>query len=153
MSDISMPTVIVKRHTDENGQLTAEQIVGESKQVVYRHVVLEQVPHIRLGIKVLVSGNPNPLIKIDLSDTIENSQQYKVDFSQSKIWFHPSIEGKFVAVDYWGIGHELIHSSRVYTQALGSVPTQTLDDILKDYVKLQGKVSQLEQRILQLENN
>lgn len=125
-------TSIIKKHTDANGNTIIKNIEDEFKQVVHSHVVLEQIPHSLMNFEVyLVTTTKNlnrltgdysvdqsftRLTMIEHTKTILNENQYKVDFTEGKVWVHPDLEGKILSLNYWGEGYSLIHTSRVYTQ-------------------------------------
>ena len=125
-------TSIIKKHTDSNGNTIVKNIENEFKQVVNNHINLEQVPHSLMSFEVyLVTLTKNEDAKsgsytIDQSfsrmymaegnASLLNETQYKVDFTEGKVWVHPDLEGRVLSVNYWGEGYSLIHTSRVYTK-------------------------------------
>lgn len=126
-------TNIIKRHVDENGSQIVEQVYNEQKQIVKNHIVLEQIPHPHYSMDVSYIDNNTTvrLSSIAYAEDIYDTNQYKVDFTQGKIWVHPTLEGKMLNISYWGIGYELIHASRVYTELNknGDI-VESLDDII-----------------------
>lgn len=132
-------TLITQSHTDANGNNICEQIENELKQVVDREVLLEQIPHPHLGVQIIfpevnvVNGTTNNIVlkEIDKNEIISNKNEMKIDYVTGKVTVHYSLEGKYVLCNYWGKGHSLIHSSRVYTKLdeYGSI-VQTLEDLI-----------------------
>lgn len=138
-------TTILQRHTDAYGNNVCEEIKDELKQVIDREVLLEQIPHPYLGIAVvypeknIVDGAITNLVlkEIHMKETINNKNEIKIDYNTGKIMTHYSLEGKYLKISYWGRGHSLIHSSRVYTQLdeYGDV-RQTLEQMIDIIYKL-----------------
>ena len=122
----STHTNIIKKHTDINGNLIVESIDGEVKQVCNSHVVLEQIPHSLMNMEVsLINYIQTTDDVMDASYSLMNmvndnvivlqEDEYKVDYNEGKVWVNANLEGKYLSINYWGIGHSLIHLSRVYT--------------------------------------
>lgn len=133
-------TTLLQRHTDVNGNNVCEEIKDEVKQVIDREVLLEQIPHPYMGMSVVYSEkNPatnnvtNTILKeIDMNETLTSFDQMKVDYNTGKIILHYALEGKYLNISYWGMGYNLIHSSRVYTKLDENLNvTQTLEDIIE----------------------
>ena len=87
------------------------------------------------------------LTEVDYTEPLTSPSEYKVDYSEGKVWFHPSLEAKKVSVDYYGLGYDMIHVNRVYTQydeisgdvteTLGVINNETylkMRDFLKSYM-------------------
>ena len=125
--------IILKRHTDSSGNFTAKRILNEKKQIIKRQVLLEQIPHPHLGLKVHIENSDINLVEIPINEQITSENYFKIDYTTGKIWFYEGLEALEVIVDYWGIGYDLIHANRIYTQvsSTGDV-VETLGDIL-DY--------------------
>ena len=133
-------TTIMHRHVDVNGNNVCEHIHNEKKQVVNRIVLLEQVPHPRLGLSVIypkrhpIDGTTEniKLKEIDIKDNITNQFEFKVDYTTGRIHTHQSMEGLYLNIGYWGMGYNLIHSSRIFTQLdeHGNV-VQTLEELIE----------------------
>lgn len=142
--------IITKRHTDSNGNYTTNKIVGEVKQIVKKHVLLEEIPHPHLGITV-VNTNDNTILKeVDYTEHLSNKDEYKIDYSEGKVWFHPSLEAQKVSVDYYGIGYDMINVNRVYTQInkeTGDV-IETLGDILDYAVVIIEELGEVKDAVL-----
>lgn len=167
MSDFRKYPIIMKRHTDEEGNVITIKRTDERKQITHRHIVLEDIPHPYQAIEIKTDNVWVTKFKeVPLHETIENINEYKLDYSEGKIWFHWKLEGSLVDVTYYGTGFEMIHASRVYTQNTpqGNV-TETLEDIisynsqaikvlgeLKDAINTIDRVNVLERKVAELEN-
>lgn len=133
-------TTLLQRHTDNNGNNVCEEIKDEVKQVIDREVLLEQIPHPYMGISVVYSEKnaatnnvTNTILKeIEMNETLTSFDQMKIDYDTGKIILHYTLEGKYINISYWGMGYNLINSSRVYTKLdeNGNV-IQTLEDIIE----------------------
>ncbi|MGL5649249.1 MAG: hypothetical protein ACRDDY_15525 [Clostridium sp.] len=128
------------KHNDPFGNNVCEQIENELKQVVDREIILEQIPHPHLAISVvyperhLITGEITyiKLREVDVKDSLTNTNEMKIDYRTGKITLHHSLEGKYLNASYWGVGYNLIHSSRVYTKLdeNGDI-VQTLEDLIQ----------------------
>ena len=67
---VQQTPIITKRHTDSNGNYTANKIVGETKQVIKRHILLEEIPHPHLGITVINTTDNTILTEVDYTETL-----------------------------------------------------------------------------------
>ena len=133
-------TTIMHRHVDVNGNNVCEHISNEKKQVVDRVVLLEQVPHPHLGLSIIYSKR-HPidgtienikLKEIDIKENITNQFEFKVDYTSGRIYTHQAMEGLYLNINYWGMGYNLIHSSRIFTQLdeHGNI-VQTLEELIE----------------------
>lgn len=117
-------TTIIHKHTDAEGNIIAEQIDNEIKQVVDRIVLLEQIPHRAMGTNVMLekknlfTGKIEylKLIEIDMREEITKNNQFKIDYNTGKLYVHYDLEGLNLNISYWGTGNVLLHASRIYTQ-------------------------------------
>lgn len=133
-------TTIIHKHTDAEGNIVAEQIDNEMKQVVDRVVLLEQIPHRAMGTEVMLekknlfTGKVEyiKLIEVDMREDITKSNQFKIDYNTGKLYVHYDLEGLNLKINYWGTGSVLLHASRVYTQldANGDVVI-TLEELIE----------------------
>lgn len=133
-------TTIMHRHVDVHGNNVCEHVVNEKKQIVDRVVLLEQVPHPHLGLSVIypkrhpINGTTEniKLKEIDIKDDLVNQFEFKVDYVSGRIYTHPAMEGFYLNISYWGLGYNLIHSSRVFTQLdeHGNI-VQTLEELIE----------------------
>lgn len=117
-------TTIIHKHTDAEGNVIAEQIDNEIKQVVDRVVLLEQIPHRAMGTEVMLESKNLftgkveyiKLTEIDMREDITKNNQFKIDYNTGKLYVHYDLEGLNLKISYWGTGSVLLHASRVYTQ-------------------------------------
>lgn len=167
MRDFRKFPVIMKRHTDDDGSVITIKRTDERKQITHRHVVLEDIPHPYQALEIKTNSVWVAKFKeVPLHETIKSIDEYKLDYTQGKIWFHWKLEGEYVDITYYGTGYEMIHSSRVYTQSTpqGNV-TETLDDIISynseaikclgelgEAIKVIDRVNELERKVAELEN-
>lgn len=138
-------TTIIHKHTDAEGNIVAEQIDNEMKQIVDRVVLLEQIPHRAMGTEVMLekknlfTGKVEyvKLIEIDMREDITKSNQFKIDYNTGKLYVHYDLEGLNLKISYWGTGSVLLHASRVYTQldANGDVII-TLEELIENIKNL-----------------
>lgn len=129
--DFNIPTIITKRNTDSNGNPISVKLI-ELRQVMDNHscVVLSQIPD-ELN-RVIIEGFTE-VFDIEKLD----KKNFKVDYSQGIVYFHPFNIGKSLTIEYYGLGYELISVSRIfsYTDKNGRT-IETLEEIL-DRSKLQ----------------
>lgn len=133
-------TTIIHKHTDAEGNIVAEQVENEIKQVVDRVVLLEQIPHRAMGTEVmleqksLITGKVEyiKLVEIDMREAITKNNQFKIDYNTGKLYVHYDLEGLNLKINYWGTGSVLLHASRIYTQldANGDVVI-TLEELIE----------------------
>lgn len=119
------PVIITKRNTDSEGNPISVSLI-ETRQISDgAFIVLKQVP--------------DELYRVNVQDYTEvfdverlKVHEFKVDYSQGVVYFHPKATGKTVVVEYYGIGYELISASRVFTKydKYGNV-IETLEDVIE----------------------
>lgn len=130
-------SIIGEWNTDEYGNPSLKRITNEIKQVdpVNLCIVLEQYPSEYN--KVLISG----MYEIPIDEYIKNENQFKVDYSLRKIYFHPLQAGKYIAVtEYWGRGRTLLGAEMISTEVGdGNKVISTLRD---NIVEIKGKVAE-----------
>ena len=119
--------IIILWNTDSSGNPVSEEILNESKQVVQNTIVLTQIPD--KFYRVLVTG----FVEIEQHEEITSETQFKVNYQNGIITFHPSQEGQTINIDkYFGRGVIFTPASRIYTgvDSSGNI-TQTLYDIIE----------------------
>lgn len=124
--DYKSPIVILW-NTDSSGNPVSEEILNESKQVVQNTIVLTQIPD--KFYRVLITG----FVEIEQHEEITSETQFKVNYQNGIITFHPSQEGQTINIDkYFGRGVIFTPASRIYTgvDSSGNI-TQTLYDIIE----------------------
>ena len=119
--------IIILWNTDSSGNPVSEEILNESKQVVQNTIVLTQIPD--KFYRVLITG----FVEIEQHEEITSETQFKVNYQNGIITFHPSQEGQTINIDkYFGRGVIFTPASRIYTgvDSSGNI-TQTLYDIIE----------------------
>ena len=123
--DFNIPTIITKRNVDSGGNPISVKLI-EIRQIMdnYSCVVLSQTPDEYNRIYIEGFTEVFDIEKLD-------KKNFKVDYSQGIIYFHPFNIGKAIAIEYYGVGYELISASRVFisTDKHGNV-IDTLEEIL-----------------------
>lgn len=119
--------LLAQYNTDINGNIQAIHIIRE--QVVGSKdfsIVLGQIPDSQIGVFII---KPDNFYEVFNYDDLTEQSYYRKD---RRVYFHPSMSGKTVKVDYYGIGIDLISASSVYTQIdeYGNI-IQTLDDVFE----------------------
>lgn len=124
--DFNIPTIITKRNTDTSGSPISVKLI-EVRQVMdsYNCIVLTQIPD-ELH-RIYIEGFTE-VFDIERLD----KKNFKVDYNQGIIYFHPFNVGKTVSIEYYGTGYELISASRVFTKVdkYGNI-IDTLESILE----------------------
>lgn len=117
--------IITKRNVDDNQNPISVQL-SELKQIIDVHscIVLNQLPDEFHGIYIDGYTEVYDIEKVSINN-------YKVDYANGVIYFHPNNIGKILNVDYCGIGHTLLSASRIYTKydKNGGV-LETLEELL-----------------------
>lgn len=122
---ITNPVIITKRNVDSQGNCISIYLI-ETKQIFAEEsvIVLRQVPDEAYRIKV--QGYKEVFDREKLKQN-----EFKVDYVQGVIYFHPKAIGKTVVIEYYGIGYELISCSRIFTKydKYGNV-LETLEELI-----------------------
>lgn len=123
--DFNIPTIITKRNVDSGGNPISVKLI-EIRQIMdnYSCVVLSQTPDEYNRIYIEGFTEVFDIEKLD-------KKNFKVDYSQGIIYFHPFNIGKAISIEYYGTGYELISASRIFTKVdkYGNV-IDTLEEIL-----------------------
>lgn len=123
--DFNIPTIITKRNVDSGGNPISVKLI-EIRQIMdnYSCVVLSQTPD--QFNRIYIEGFTE-VFDIERLD----KKNFKVDYSQGIIYFHPFNIGKAISIEYYGTGYELISASRVFTKVdkHGNI-IDTLEEIL-----------------------
>ena len=119
------PVIITKRNTDSESNPISVSLI-ETRQISDgAFIVLKQVPDelYRVNVQGYTEVFDVERLKV---------HEFKVDYSQGVVYFHPKATGKTVVVEYYGIGYELISASRVFTKydKYGNV-IETLEDVIE----------------------
>lgn len=124
--DFNIPTIITKRNTDSSGSPISVKLI-EVRQVMdsYSCIVLTQIPD-ELH-RIYIEGFTE-VFDIERLD----KKNFKVDYNQGIVYFHPFNVGKAISIEYYGTGYELISASRVFTKVdkYGNI-IDTLESILE----------------------
>lgn len=117
--------IITKRNVDD-GQNPISVQLSELKQIIDVHscIVLNQLPDEFHGVYIDGYTEVYDIEKVSINN-------YKVDYANGVIYFHPNNIGKILNVDYYGIGYTLLSASRIYTKydKNGGV-LETLEELL-----------------------
>lgn len=117
--------IITKRNVDDEQNPISVQL-SELKYIIDVHscIVLNQLPDEFHGIYIDGYTEVYDIEKVSINN-------YKVDYANGVIYFHPNNIGKILNVDYYGIGYTLLSASRIYTKydKNGGV-LETLEELL-----------------------
>lgn len=117
-------------NTDNYGNPISILQQNELKQVVNSMIVLSSLPDRQQRLTI------NGYVEIGLSEKIENSNQFKCDYNNGVIHFHPSKEGQNINIDrYYSIGYFLIHASRIYLKDEND-EVVTLEEKLNEIIQM-----------------
>lgn len=124
--NFDMPSIITKRNVDSEQNPISVKIL-ETKQVMDNHycVVLSQLPD--ENNRLLIEGFTE-IFDIEKLD----KKNYKVDYAQGVVYFHPKAVGKVIVVEYYGTGYELLSASRIFTKVdrYGNI-LETLEELIE----------------------
>lgn len=125
--------IIAKRNVDDNQNPISVQLY-ELKPVIDVHscIVLNQLPDEFHGIEIEGFTQVYDIDKI-------STKNFKVDYANGVLYFHPNNIGKMLTINYYGIGCTLLSASRIYTKydKYGNV-LETLEEFIdkaKLYIK------------------
>ena len=144
------PVIITKRNTDSESNPISVSLI-ETRQISDgAFIVLKQVPDelYRVNIQGYTEVFDVERLKV---------HEFKVDYSQGVVYFHPKATGKTVVVEYYGIGYELISASRIFTKydKYGNV-IETLEDVIDSVYKIKptlDRISKSEELIDQIHSD
>ena len=124
--DFNIPTIITKRNTDSSGNPISVKLI-EVRQVMdnYNCIVLSQTPD-ELN-RIYIEGFTEVF---DIEKL--GKKNFKVDYNQGVVYFHPFNIGKTIKLEYYGIGYQLISAKKVFTKIdkYGNV-IDTLESVLE----------------------
>lgn len=102
--------IIAKRNVDDNQNPISVQLY-ELKPVIDVHscIVLNQLPDEFHGIEIEGFTQVYDIDKI-------STKNFKVDYANGVLYFHPNNIGKMLTINYYGIGCTLLSASRIYTK-------------------------------------
>ena len=144
------PVIITKRNTDSESNPISVSLI-ETRQISDgAFIVLKQVPDelYRVNVQGYTEVFDVERLKV---------HEFKVDYSQGVVYFHPKATGKTVVVEYYGIGYELISASRIFTKydKYGNV-IETLEDVIDSVYRIKptlDRISKSEELIEQIHSD
>lgn len=132
------PIIITKRNTDSEGNPISVYLI-ETKKIFSdgSFIVLKQIPD-ELE-RVTIQGYKE-VFDVERMKVHE----FKVDYEQGIVYFHPKAVGKTIVVEYHGKGYELISASRIFTKydKFGNV-IETLEDIIEKIHEIKPTLDRL----------
>lgn len=132
------PIIITKRNTDSEGNPISVYLI-ETKKIFSdgSFIVLKQIPD-ELE-RVTIHGYKE-VFDVERMKVHE----FKVDYEQGIVYFHPKAIGKTIVVEYYGKGYELISASRIFTKydKFGNV-IETLEDVLDNVYEIKSILDKL----------
>lgn len=145
------PIIITKRNTDSEGNPFSVYLI-ETKKIFSdgSFIVLKQIPD-ELE-RVTIHGYKE-VFDVERMKVHE----FKVDYEQGIVYFHPKAIGKTIVVEYYGRGYELISASRIFTKydKFGNV-IETLEDVIDSVYKIKptlDRISKSEELIDQIHSD
>lgn len=144
------PVIITKRNTDSEGNPISVSLI-ETRQIFDGpFIVLRQAPDelYRVNIQGYTEVFDIERLKV---------HEFKVDYEQGIVYFHPKAIGKTIVVEYYGRGYELISASRIFTKydKYGNV-IETLEDVIDSVYKIKptlDRISKSEELIDQIHSD
>ena len=144
------PVIITKRNTDSESNPISVSLI-ETRQIFDgAFIVLKQVPDelYRVNVQGYTEVFDVERLKV---------HEFKVDYEQGIVYFHPKAIGKTIVVEYYGKGYELISASRVFTKydKYGNV-IETLEDVIDSVYKIKptlDRISKSEELIDQIHSD
>lgn len=132
------PIIITKRNTDGEGNPFSVYLI-ETKKIFSdgAFIVLKQIPD-ELE-RVIIQGYKE-VFDVERMKVHE----FKVDYEQGIVYFHPKAIGKTIVVEYYGKGYELISASRIFTKydKFGNV-IETLEDVIEKIHEIKPTLDKL----------
>ena len=144
------PVIITKRNTDSEGNPISVSLI-ETRQIFDGpFIVLRQAPDelYRVNIQGYTEVFDIERLKV---------HEFKVDYEQGIVYFHPKAIGKTIVVEYYGRGYELISASRIFTKydKFGNV-IETLEDVIDSVYKIKptlDRISKSEELMSQIHSD
>ena len=132
------PIIITKRNTDSEGNPISVYLI-ETKKIFSdgSFIVLKQIPD-ELE-RVTIHGYKE-VFDVERMKVHE----FKVDYEQGIVYFHPKAVGKTIVVEYYGKGYELISASRIFTKydKFGNF-IETLEDVIEKIHEIKPTLDRL----------
>ncbi|MNO78989.1 hypothetical protein D3C76_701450 [compost metagenome] len=107
--------------------------IVETKKVINGQIQLNEIPVFLNKVKIndmfeVLSSNNKNLIE----------DEYRVDYIEGMIYFHPSKEGIFVTCEYKGRGNHFVSYKRIWTEEQDGKILQTLESYIKSVGNLKN---------------
>ena len=123
-----LDTVFIKINKDGQGNPIIKEILGETHVVFGNVIVLNQIPDFQS--KVQIDG----MFELRQHQTIDNENEYKVDYKHGFVYFHPDKSGQGVTVTrYFGRGIVYYSSARIYNKL--SEDGKDVEETLEDFIE------------------
>ena len=132
MSQISYDNIIIKKRA---GTLEDPYIHYENYQykIIENKILLNEIPDRFYKVNIECDG----IIWNEIFEDrgLENNE-FKTDYINGVLTFHPDMNGLTVYIDFWGTGVIFFPATRIWTISEGGNVVQTLDEIMTTSAKL-----------------
>lgn len=99
--------------------------VTETKKVINGQILLNEIPVFTNKVKI------ENMFEVPNSDTDELQEgEYRVDYLEGILFFHPTSEGSAYTISYMGRGNHYLSAARIWTQENEGEVVETLKDII-----------------------
>ena len=121
-------------NTNDSGEyIESIKINGEVLRIYGSRAFLIQLPDSEYGVRI-VDTDGNPLYEVYVSDRTLAENEFRVDYLNGLVTFHPNMTGKIVTVEtYYGRGFIMLPSSRVYYRYSSLTPGE-IDGTLQEFM-------------------
>ena len=99
--------------------------ITETKKVINNVIQLDEIP---VSFNKVRINNMYEAPNTYTGDLTEN--EYRVDYTEGILHFHPSAEGKTLTCIYKGRGNHYVSSARIWTKEQDGEVVETLEDII-----------------------
>lgn len=123
-------SLIMQWNTDTNGNPVSRHIPREVQQVSPTHnlIQLTQIPDEFYPLRIITEDNIELSEVKHRNDIAEDS--FSVDYGLGLVYFHESLKGKMIIINYYGRGVMLISDSRIFHRD-GDTIADTWDNIIE----------------------
>ena len=123
-------SLIMQWNTDTNGNPVSKHIPREVQQVSPTHnlIQLTQIPDEFYPLRIVTEDNIE-LREVKYRNEM-SEETFRVDYGMGLVYFHESLKGKMVIINYYGRGVMLISDSRIFHKN-GDTIVDTWDNILE----------------------
>lgn len=123
-------SLIMQWNTDTNGNPVSRHIPREVQQVSPTHnlIQLTQIPDEFYPLRIITEDNVELSEVKHRNDIAEDS--FSVDYGLGLVYFHESLKGKMIIINYYGRGVMLISDSRIFHRD-GDTIADTWDNIIE----------------------